>query len=79
MITALIQLAEDMYAASQKTDEPVEHSTLEEQSIYLGHVIEEIGKEMYKVQEIFKAKNARIEELEKQLNELSKQETAGDS
>jgi uncharacterized coiled-coil DUF342 family protein len=77
MITALIQLAEDMYAASQKTNEPVDHEMLSDQAIHLGHMIEELGKEMYRVQETFKKKNARIDELEAEIRELKEQQADG--
>ena len=77
MITALIQLAEDMYAASQKTDEPIDHTMLSDQAIELGHMIEELGKEMYRVQETFKKKNARIDELEAEIRELKEQQADG--
>lgn len=77
MITALIQLAEDMYAASQKTSEPIDHEMLSDQAIYLGHLIEELGKEMYKVQEGFRLKNDKIAELEEEIRELQEQKADG--
>jgi|LakMenEpi03Aug12_release.lakeMendotaPanAssembly.Ray.scaffolds.fasta_scaffold5190983_1 peptidoglycan hydrolase CwlO-like protein len=77
MITALIQLAEDMYAASQKKHEPIDHEMLSDQAIELGHMIEELGKEMYRVQETFKKKNARIDELEAEIRELKEQQADG--
>ena len=69
MITSLIELAEEIYAASQKKSLDsidgglVASFLMEEYAIRLGHLIEEVGKVLYFQQEAIRIKDLKIQEL----------------
>lgn len=69
MITSLIELAEEMYAASQKKSLNsidggfISSILMEDFAIRLGHLIEEVGKELYFQQEAIRIKDLKIQEL----------------
>lgn len=62
MITSLIELAEEMYEMRLNPPEDV-GDAMEEFSIRLGHLIEEVGKVLYFQQEAIRIKDLKIQEL----------------
>jgi hypothetical protein len=62
MITSLIELAEEMYEMRINPPDDV-GDAMEDFAIRLGHLIEEVGKELYFQQEAIRIKDLKIQEL----------------
>jgi hypothetical protein len=62
MITSLIELAEEMYEMRINPPDDI-GDVMEDFAIRLGHLIEEVGKELYFQQEAIRIKDLKIQEL----------------